>query len=94
MLTGGGGNNGGGMAESPFKFYNASSKAKFVNGIPSNLMESDLSSLLKGGSYLWPGTGNTPLVKGGDMEEKLLDTAKINSLLNESKRFTFEGNNE
>jgi len=58
------------------------------------LGDGDLSSMLKGTSYLWPGTGNTPLIKGDGFDDKLLDTAKINSLLNESKVFTFDGNND
>jgi len=49
----------------------------------------DLSTLLKGPFYIFPMAGTTPLVKAPEIDEKLLDTAKIASLLESNRIFNF-----
>lgn len=84
----------GGMLEnSPFKFYNANSKNRYLTRLTSGA--EDLSAVLKGTpSYIFPVGGITPMLKSGmasEIDDKLLDTAKIASLLSESNRiFTFQ----
>lgn len=87
------------IESSPFKFYNQNSKLRYISRINN---PDDLSAFLKSSTgnapFMFPQLAQaTPLLKGGipsEIDDKVLDTARLNALFNDNRIFNFTGDNK